>query len=72
MPDDSVDRMIADRTRRGITPEQLSASAGLPEGMVRKIERGWHTCEAGEVRRLELALGLPAGILSYANVKRLS
>jgi len=28
--------------------------------------------DPAEVRRLELALGLPAGTLSYANVKRLS
>jgi hypothetical protein len=72
MPDDSLDRMIADRNRQDLTPEQLSSSAGLPAGMVRQIERGWHTCEPGEVRRLEFALGLPAGILSYANVRTLS
>lgn len=72
MPDNSVDRMTADRCRLDLTPEQLSANAGLPGGMVRQIERGWHTCEAGEVRRLEFALGLPAGTLSDANVGRLS
>jgi hypothetical protein len=72
MPDNSVDRMTADRLRLDLTPEQLSTSAGLPPKMVRQIERGWHWAEAGEVRRLEFALGLPAGTLSDADVKALS
>ena len=72
MPDDSLDRMTDARTHLDLTPEQLSSSAGLPDGMVRQIERGWHTCEPGEVRRLEFSLGLPAGTLSYANVRTLS
>jgi hypothetical protein len=69
MPDHSVNFMHTYRTHLDLTPEQLSTNAGLPEGMVRKIERGWHWAEAGEVRRLEFALGLPAGILSDADVK---